>query len=256
MTTTTATDYYALLGVDARRDHRRRSSRPTASWPSSTTRTSTTAPTPLRSSGRSPKPTTPSPTRTGAAATTGSTAPAHPPPATDDGWSRYTGPATAHAPANGSAHSSPGRQPDPEGPGRDLAGDPPLAPGDPRRPSSSSPAAPTASTPAGATTPPAGGTSQASSYAEVMISGEGLRRTPRRGPRHPPARSRPRPGPRPRHQGHLPPGPLPQQALQDLRRAARPGRRARPAQRLVRHHHHRRHRASPTPASSPTWPTP
>ena len=41
---------------------------------------------------------------------------------------------------------------------------------------------------------------------------------PARGPRHPAARSRPRPGPRPRHQGHLPPGPLPQQALQDLRR--------------------------------------
>ena len=49
---------------------------------------------------------------------------------------------------------------------------------------------------------------------------------PARGPRHPPARSRPRPGPRTRHQGHLPPGPLPQQALQDPRRRTRPDRRA------------------------------
>ena len=51
-------------------------------------------------------------------------------------------------------------------------------PRNPRRASSSSPAAPTASTPAGATTPPAGGTSADEQYAEVMISGEGLRRTP------------------------------------------------------------------------------
>jgi hypothetical protein len=75
-------------------------------------------------------------------------------------------------------------------------------------------------------------------YAEVMISGEGLRRTPARGPRHPAARGRPRPGPRARHQGHLPPGPLPQQALQDLRRTARPDRRARRPVRLVRSQGH------------------
>ena len=79
---------------------------------------------------------------------------------------------------------------------------------------------------------------------------------PARGPGRHLARGRPRPGPRPRHQGHLPPGPLPQQALQDPRRAARPGRRARPAPRLVRHHDHRRHRDRLRATSSPRSPRP
>ena len=42
---------------------------------------------------------------------------------------------------------------------------------------------------------------------------------PGRGAGRHPARSRPRPGPRTRHQRHLPAGPLPQQAIQDPRRA-------------------------------------
>ena len=82
-----------------------------------------------------------------------------------------------------------------------------------RRSSSSSPAAPTAGSPNGATTPPAAGTPSNVKHAEVMISGEGLARTPARGPRHAPARGRPRPGRRPRHHGHQPTGPLPQQAI-------------------------------------------
>ena len=63
-----------------------------------------------------------------------------------------------------------------------------------------------------ATTPPAGGTSPGTAHRDH----DQRRRTAphtRRRARHPAARSRPRPGPRPRHQGHLPPGPLPQQAF-------------------------------------------
>ena len=78
-------------------------------------------------------------------------------------------------------------------------------------------------------------------YAEVMISGEGLRRTPEEvlgtllhEAAHALAHAR---GIKDTSRQ----GPLPQQALQDPRRAARPGRRARPAQRLGRHHHHRCH---------------
>ena len=97
-------DYYRLLGVRPMPPCCR-SRRPTASWPSSTTRTSTTAPTPLSGSGRSPKPTTPSPTRTGAAATTGSTASGMPPPARTTDRPGTTGPATAHAP-DGSANGN------------------------------------------------------------------------------------------------------------------------------------------------------
>ena len=92
-------------------------------------------------------------------------------------------------------------------------------------------------------------------YAEVMISGEGLRRTPHEVLGTPAARSRPRPGLRARHQGHLPPGPLPQQGLQDL------------AEQLgltVEHDDRFGWSAAtsplppspPTPASSATWPTP
>ena len=78
---------------------------------------------------------------------------------------------------------------------------------------------------------------------------------PRGRPRHPAARSRPRPGPRPRHQGHLPPGPLPQQALQDLAEAVG----------LAVEHDQRNGWSATTitdvteiayAASSPTWPRP
>ena len=93
-------------------------------------------------------------------------------------------------------------------------------------------------------------------YAEVMISGEGLRRTPEdvlgtllheaahalahaRGIKDTSRQGR-------YHNKHF----------KTLAEAARPGRRARPAQRLVRHHHHRCHQDRLRLASSPTWPRP
>ena len=51
----------------------------------------------------------------------------------DDEWSRRTRPGNGTRTGNGERQPQrlPGRQPDPEDPGRDLAGNPPLAPGHP-----------------------------------------------------------------------------------------------------------------------------
>ena len=235
-----------------RRHHWRRSRRPTASWPASTTRTPTPATRrPPPGSGRSPKPTTPCPTPTGDAVRP---APRHP-----DQAPRCTGPVhqLRHRTRAGTAAQQrlAGRQPvlkvlediwldirrrHPRNPPgrhhhRQRHRHPPAPLGPPRlRPLERRRRATRRSHDQRRSAPP----------------------HPRRGPGRHPARSRPRPGPRTRHQGHLPPGPLPQQALQDLRRRTRPHRRARPAQRLVRQQDHPRHRDTPTPASSTPWPRP
>ena len=84
-------------------------------------------------------------------------------------------------------------------------------------------------------------------HAEVMISGEGLRRTPADVLGTPAARSRPRPGRRPRHHRHQPPGPLPQQAIRASPTSSAWTSPRRRRLRLDHHHRPRRHRQPATP---------
>ena len=250
-------DYYALLGVEARRHPGAdQDGLPQAGQAIPPGREQQPV-MPLSGSGRSPKPTTRSPTRTGVAGTTGSTAPA---PAPARRWRHMV---RVHR----SGHRNPHRervreqqrlassQPDPESAGRHLAGNPPLAPGNTpgrhhhrqRHRRQANPARPPRPRPL------------ERRWRAICRDHDQRRRTPpqpERGTRHPPARSRPRPGPRTRHQGHQPPGPLPQQALQDPRRTARPDRRARRPASAGPQPRSPAPPSSPTPASSAPWPRP
>ena len=183
MTTTKAADYYALLGVEpsATTAQIKSAYRKLAS---NTTRTSTTTLTPPNGSGRSPKPTTPSPTRTGDAATTGSTPPrAAAPPAETTSGPGTPAPATARPGTGVRRHSAQaaGRA---EGPGRHVARDPRSHPEIP--PVTIIIASGTdGEHPRWGHHAPDRWNVASEQLTEIMISGEGLRRSRPRGLRHP-----------------------------------------------------------------------
>ena len=113
-----------------------------------------------------------------------------------------------------------GGQPDPQSPGRHLAGNPPPPPRNPgrghhhrqRHRRQAHPARPPRSRPV-----------ERRRRATRRNHDQRRRAAPQRprSPRHPAARSRPRPGRRTRHPGHQPPGPLPQHPLRPARPRAR-----------------------------------